>query len=127
MPTNALSPLSLHDALPIYGEQVHGVADQRERPVASRAIGEATGPQAQPVADQLAASRDEADDGARGAENGEVRAENAAGALVRDRKSTRLNSSHPSISYADQRALPSFPTRRSSDLRRAGSRRSRSA
>src|SRR5690348_794031 len=41
-----------------------------------------------------------------------------------DRKSTRLNSSHPSISYAvfclkctcDHRALPSFPTRRSSDL-----------
>src|SRR5689334_284631 len=37
----------------------------------------------------------------------------------RDRKSTRLNSSHSSISYAvfcDHRALLSFPTRRSSDL-----------
>src|SRR5699024_9796383 len=33
----------------------------------------------------------------------------------RDRKSTRLNSSHVSISYA-VRALHSFPTRRSSDL-----------
>src|ERR1039458_5905405 len=35
--------------------------------------------------------------------------------LWRDRKSTRLNSSHLGISYAD-RYLPSFPTRRSSDL-----------
>src|SRR5690348_15775110 len=33
-----------------------------------------------------------------------------------DRKSTRLNSSHPSISYAVGPALRSFPTRRSSDL-----------
>src|SRR5690242_15026098 len=33
-----------------------------------------------------------------------------------DRKSTRLNSSHMSISYAVPRDLPSFPTRRSSDL-----------
>src|SRR5690348_4754176 len=44
-----------------------------------------------------------------------------AAIAARDRKSTRLNSSHPSISYAvfcsvDHRALPSFPTRRSSDL-----------
>src|SRR5947208_2615877 len=42
----------------------------------------------------------------------------------KDRKSTRLNSSHQIISYAvfclygDHRDLPSFPTRRSSDLRR---------
>src|SRR5690348_3935577 len=36
--------------------------------------------------------------------------------IARDRKSTRLNSSHPSISYAVHRALYSFPTRRSSDL-----------
>src|SRR5690348_10938935 len=35
-----------------------------------------------------------------------------------DRKSTRLNSSHPSISYAVYSDLHSFPTRRSSDLRR---------
>src|SRR5690606_29009477 len=36
---------------------------------------------------------------------------------VRDRKSTRLNSSHVKISYAVYlRFLPSFPTRRSSDL-----------
>src|SRR5437762_2634835 len=34
----------------------------------------------------------------------------------RDRKSTRLNSSHRCISYAVHRALHSFPTRRSSDL-----------
>src|SRR5206468_2211015 len=43
-----------------------------------------------------------------------------------DRKSTRLNSSHDQISYAvfcNPRHLPSFPTRRSSDLRPAGSRR----
>src|SRR5215210_916003 len=41
--------------------------------------------------------------------------------IERDRKSTRLNSSHRCISYAvfcfgDHRDLPSFPTRRSSDL-----------
>src|SRR5262245_31177466 len=49
--------------------------------------------------------------------------------LVQDRKSTRLNSSHLGISYAvfcfaSARDLPSFPTRRSSDLlapRHAGS------
>src|SRR5947209_1994202 len=33
-----------------------------------------------------------------------------------DRKSTRLNSSHANISYAVDRDLHSFPTRRSSDL-----------
>src|SRR5262245_48925950 len=39
---------------------------------------------------------------------------------ARDRKSTRLNSSHLGISYAVHLDLPSFPTRRSSDLRRHG-------
>src|SRR5690606_14931069 len=42
-----------------------------------------------------------------------------AGLRGRDRKSTRLNSSHVKISYAvfcHPRALHSFPTRRSSDL-----------
>src|SRR5699024_10513127 len=44
-------------------------------------------------------------------------------AMSQDRKSTRLNSSHVSISYAvfcygDHRDLNSFPTRRSSDLRK---------
>src|SRR5437870_1176700 len=34
----------------------------------------------------------------------------------RDRKSTRLNSSHVAISYADRPDRHSFPTRRSSDL-----------
>src|SRR5437773_1963984 len=39
-------------------------------------------------------------------------------AMYRDRKSTRLNSSHITISYAvfHTRYLHSFPTRRSSDL-----------
>src|SRR5690554_1905245 len=37
-------------------------------------------------------------------------------AAFRDRKSTRLNSSHVRISYAVHRDLHSFPTRRSSDL-----------
>src|SRR5687768_14203992 len=37
---------------------------------------------------------------------------------TRDRKSTRLNSSHGYISYAVPRDLHSFPTRRSSDLPR---------
>src|SRR5207249_913869 len=45
----------------------------------------------------------------------------ARGFIDQDRKSTRLNSSHVSISYAvfcfvDHRDLHSFPTRRSSDL-----------
>src|SRR5437879_4156163 len=43
----------------------------------------------------------------------------AANARVTDRKSTRLNSSHRCISYAVSRHLPSFPTRRSSDLQLA--------
>src|SRR5437667_219460 len=38
----------------------------------------------------------------------------------RDRKSTRLNSSHITISYAVLRFLHSFPTRRSSDLTFSG-------
>src|SRR5438309_2360909 len=38
------------------------------------------------------------------------------GIVGTDRKSTRLNSSHSSISYAVHRNLHSFPTRRSSDL-----------
>src|SRR5689334_20876738 len=38
------------------------------------------------------------------------------GSIELDRKSTRLNSSHSSISYAVHRYLHSFPTRRSSDL-----------
>src|SRR5262245_12190236 len=37
-------------------------------------------------------------------------------AVFRDRKSTRLNSSHLGISYAVFRDIHSFPTRRSSDL-----------
>src|SRR5947209_3044661 len=51
--------------------------------------------------------------------------------ILIDRKSTRLNSSHANISYAvfcfaAHRYLPSFPTRRSSDLARsAGSRSGR--
>src|SRR5947209_1023256 len=47
-------------------------------------------------------------------------------APAEDRKSTRLNSSHANNSYATccapQRQLPSFPTRRSSDLRVDGRR-----
>src|SRR5262245_45371531 len=39
---------------------------------------------------------------------------------TKDRKSTRLNSSHLGISYAVLWAVLSFPTRRSSDLARAG-------
>src|SRR5688500_11491746 len=51
---------------------------------------------------------------------------------IEDRKSTRLNSSHLVISYAVccsrvSPALPSFPTRRSSDLCGASSTRSRSS
>src|SRR5438876_1200262 len=42
--------------------------------------------------------------------------EGPVGTSTRDRKSTRLNSSHPSISYAVTLELRSFPTRRSSDL-----------
>src|SRR5699024_3861273 len=38
----------------------------------------------------------------------------------RDRKSTRLNSSHVSISYAVFQELHPFPTRRSSDLKKCG-------
>src|SRR5688500_16731458 len=56
---------------------------------------------------------------------GETSSALPAVAITSDRKSTRLNSSHPVISYAafilacPYTALPSFPTRRSSDLRLA--------
>src|SRR5437868_2818194 len=110
------STLSLPDALPIslsLGERV-GVQLERVEAVLERVL------DADGVPRQLAglARRHE-----RAAEPVRERAaEDEAARLgaedhVRDRKSTRLNSSHVSISYAVfLRALHSFPTRRSSDL-----------
>src|SRR5690242_21502366 len=80
-PTTEIYTLSLHDALPIYGSrervgdarshrQVHGVVDAPRSAAGARSAG---GTQAGP---------------------------GRAGDGGRDRKSTRLNSSHMSISYA---------------------------
>src|SRR5699024_12439819 len=78
LPPTSLYTLSLHDALPIFhglgGDEVHALPGQEVQPVA---VGLVVGHL------KLAAAGAEADHG-----------------LEQDRKSTRLNSSHVSISYA---------------------------
>src|SRR5205085_11366264 len=99
-PPPETSPLSLHDALPIYGG--------RARPAALR-------PHARAPHDRRLARARRGDHGRRGPPSGGARdprpadrrrprrgdaAEGAPEQLARDRKSTRLNSSHSQISYA---------------------------
>src|SRR5438034_636162 len=116
MPSPAFYPLSLHDALPISGRQRRS-GRARAHPDRAAARG---GPAAR-------AGRRERALGGSGAAHAAVarrpdlrggRAARASrgGPLASDRKSTRLNSSHTVNSYAVARVLPSFPTRRSSDL-----------
>src|SRR5688500_17531114 len=112
-------PLSLHDALPILGEPR---VQEREALAGLLCDGP---PRRRVDADrggELRERRDAGRDLAR-QHGGQARPSHrrpAGAALGRDRKSTRLNSSHLVISYAGHpHALPSFPTRRSSDLGRA--------
>src|SRR5947208_2953249 len=116
MPSPHISPLSLHDALPISREMSHAVlhpALPRVTEPALEFVRQVTaGLTPRPLREQYGlgwgASR--------------KAALLAAGVAARqvlprlDRKSTSLNSSHQIISYAVPPHLPSFPTRRSSDL-----------
>src|SRR5690348_572297 len=119
MPSTALYPLSLHDALPIFAVLEARLARRASQPLdlpfpfaggyvgyfgyeLKERCGATPGPHRADTPDALWMFVDRF-----------VVLDHV------DRKSTRLNSSHPSISYAVHRALPSFPTRRSSDLRRA--------
>src|SRR5690348_7902432 len=117
MPSPELYPLSLHDALPISGQfsaedvgfatapdWVRAILTHPARPP-GRSFGYSSGGSHLLSAILATATGTSVLDYAR------------AKLFDPDRKSTRLNSSHPSISYAVPRALPSFPTRRSSDLR----------
>src|SRR5690242_16831918 len=132
MPSPEIYTLSLHDALPIY---LPRPLRRLERGVPAHQ-GDARGITAQVHGSQIGVR---GDDGDRerihpqhfGHDVGEDRIRSLAD-VGRDRKSTRLNSSHMSISYAVTRDLHSFPTRRSSDLSPApapppGARRSRSS
>src|SRR5690348_42417 len=118
-PTPDIYPLSLHDALPIY--ELAGHEPVRERHDAGSLFEPHVGhePRRQsPVHGADVTERVPRGLGSR--VDVDLFSNRSHGSL--DRKSTRLNSSHPSISYAvfclhaDPRHLPSFPTRRSSDL-----------
>src|SRR5690348_7379141 len=119
-PTHAISTLSLHDALPIFESNARRSIHQRN-PIEC-----CGGFHARLHRSQIQ------HDGAKQRKRDSHRADDqilpssfhsALRVVEADRKSTRLNSSHPSISYAvfclppDPRDLHSFPTRRSSDLR----------
>src|SRR5689334_3322672 len=116
MPSPQLYPLSLHDALPIYPFQsivVRSVelvyaCDESLRLIAAYDEPDA---HAVPVSPRAGTGY-----GASEAPRGLLLHRYRLDADGTDRKSTRLNSSHSSISYAVSPALPSFPTRRSSDL-----------
>src|SRR5262245_5287584 len=118
MPSSEIYPRSLHDALPIFAailSEEREAAQEEVGPVKTALVAE-TGDMAielelartveqRVVVEALANIADSPDQAVVAPGHG-------------DRKSTRLNSSHLGISYAVLRDLPSFPTRRSSDLRR---------
>src|SRR5690348_13036679 len=116
MPSPAFYTLSLHDALPIFHPRP--VDEPADLVVFRGAVVDEPlhGTRAQVAGGDLPG----AGEPVRGV--GEEHGRAARDALfvadrrVEDRKSTRLNSSHPSISYAVPRVLHPFPTRRSSDL-----------
>src|SRR5690349_2991941 len=127
MPSTDISTLSLHDALPIWR------APARVGGLPRRADGlrrRASVQDVRPFRGTGAAARDRSP---RNLPADLARLPRAQGPLPtqelqdRDRKSTRLNSSHVEISYAVHRHLHSFPTRRSSDLASSSSGRWSSA
>src|SRR5690242_2344183 len=116
MPSTEIYTLSLHDALPIF-LPVRGPAPSST----PRRAGVSCSPGYTPQSLQAREAAVEYVAIALADPIHRVRrvAVNAVGVLPQgpgDRKSTRLNSSHMSISYAVHRDLHSFPTRRSSDL-----------
>src|SRR5690242_19323235 len=123
MPSTDIYTLSLHDALPIYVASLSGDVESTN--------GQALAPQtwsfttsncpctlfgSAPLTMQYTGLST-----SHGRGGGPWSLE--MGVKVQDQKSTRLNSSHMSISYAVHRHLHSFPTRRSSDLRGVAVRR----
>src|SRR5262245_32207911 len=120
MPTTTIYPLSLHDALPISnaaGTYLYGSGGDGGRQQAMGLYGAL-------IVRPSTAGR--AYESAATAYDVEAPLVLSAvdpafnNASDPDRKSTRLNSSHLGISYADHHDLPPFPTRRSSDLQRGG-------
>src|SRR5437868_2569203 len=116
MPLTASLPLALHDALPISAPRpgarsppdgLYGPSASIESVVAATLTVGGVGHEIFRL-DALQASHDVA----RLPYTLRILLEN----VLRDRKSTRLNSSHVSISYAAHREPPPCPTRRSSDL-----------
>src|SRR5690349_17160383 len=118
MPSTESYPLSLHDALPICIDGAGGLALVSDAPLEPRLLDEAAARGGLGVGD--GSGGDERGGGQEDAHTTSYgRAATASPSVVSsDRKSTRLNSSHVEISYAVHRVLPSFPTRRSSDLHR---------
>src|SRR3712207_7098189 len=88
--TTEIYPLSLHDALPISLGAVRVEALGRDR------VGDDDRP-GQPAVDRVLDARELVVEGRRGRDPAQPRRD---GDVVRDRKSTRLNSSHANISYA---------------------------
>src|SRR5690242_12954098 len=116
MPSPHISTLSLHDALPISRTRCSPGS------ATSSPAGNATVTRASSRASTVTVwwlrprclRRSSLSDIRAQSTTGHPRA--AAACALSDRKSTRLNSSHMSISYAVPPHLHSFPTRRSSDL-----------
>src|SRR5438876_627272 len=116
MPTPGGHPLPLHDALPIYeaqgsplAEAIFAIpgADVAEIIVSGNLV---------TVVKQSAAPWPVVGKAVGQAIRSTLAGDRPASVERIDRKSTRLNSSHPSSSYADPWRSPSSPTRRSSDL-----------
>src|SRR5438094_762479 len=128
MPSSAFTPppeiytLSLHDALPIC--RGHAEGDRFPRMTGVDHVHARLGQRGRDAVDRGdGVAGIEATVGRRALEH--LHDECPLAFLLQDRKSTRLNSSHRTISYAvfcfhaTPRDLHSFPTRRSSDLPRS--------
>src|SRR5690242_18439216 len=115
MPTPATHTLSLHDALPIPPRPAPTPATSyrsTRRSGTRRAAGPASSWSTPTPKSTGRTARTPSTSPVRTAPSRFARPTASTSA---DRKSTRLNSSHMSISYADPRDPHSFPTRRSSD------------
>src|SRR5688572_16391840 len=116
MPSNHIYTLSLHDALPIFAG-LHGLVNGPHYVGYAASKAGLMG-----MTRELAASWGRQNIRVNAIAPGFFHSRLADSAIplaepgIKDRKSTRLNSSHSQISYAVQPHLHSFPTRRSSDL-----------
>src|SRR5688572_8171507 len=124
MPSTGTYTLSLHDALPIFGALLR----RSQRPSRLRRGRRRDGAAHLRRIDRTVFADRRSQVGrilvVRDIRASDPLAVDVALEAMIDRKSTRLNSSHSQISYAVDRDLHSFPTRRSSDLRRAAAAKS---